>query len=358
VVPTGQQVGPIVDYSQPYVNQWVVGLERELTPFWKAELVYVNRRNHDILALRDLNLHSNYTLYENVEVWNWRDDIPVWDQHCTVELAQQGACQGLILPRMYVSNRDIMDRGSAPGVADPNALSFDQDLQLTNVDDAVRQFHQVQFNVQGRMGWLGAWGSLAWTDLTGNFRSVSGYDDPFGTGAGPFVRPNEQINFHGALPGFSDWEGKLSLTANLPLRFRAGTFMTYYSGDRYTPVYRIDSRNHDFYLADGTRLHHTLIGDVDGEWIYLEERGTRTYPAEYVMDLRLDRAFRLAGGADWILGLDVFNLFNTDVVRSHKTSLNGVVAGGDVTLDPTTFFEAVRFRTPPRRLRLAASIRF
>ncbi len=357
-VPMGQEVGPIVDYSQPYVNQWVLGLERELRAGWKAELVYVNRRNHDILALQDMNMASNYTAYHNVEVWNFRDNIPVWDQNCTVELAQQGACQGLILPTLYVSNQDIIDRGSAPGVSDPNALTFEQDLQLTNVDDAVRQFHQVQMNVQGRMAWLGMRGSVAWTDLRGNFRSVSGYDDPFGTGAGAFVRPNEQINFHGALPGFSDWEGKLSMTADLPFRFRGGTFMTYYSGDRYTPRYRIDSRNHDFYLEDGTWLHFNLIGDVDGQMVYLEERGTRRYPAEFLMDMRLDRAFRLAGGADWILGLDVFNLFNTNVVRSLKTTVNGVVAGGDLDLDPTTFFEAVRFRTPPRTLRLSASVRF
>jgi hypothetical protein len=363
VVPTGQEVGPVVNYSQPYVNQWVVGLQRQITPNWKAEAVYVNRRNHDILALRDVNLATNYTAYHNVAVEDWRADVPVWDQYCTPELAQQNACSPLVLSTLYISNDDIRARGSAPGVSNPDALSWEQDLELTNVDEAERQFHQVQVNAQGRIQWLTVRGSVAWTDLKGNFYSVSGYDDPFGTGAGAFVRPNEQTNFHGALPGFSDWESKLSLTAQLPFQLRAGTFVTYYSGDRYTPRYRIDSRNHDFYLEDGTRLHHSLVGGVDGQMIYLEERGSRTYPAEFLMDIHLDRVFTMPGmmpgNTEWVLGLDVFNLFNTNVVRSLKTTVNGVVAGvNGADMDPTTFFESPRFRTPPRSLRLTTSIRF
>jgi hypothetical protein len=64
--------GPVVDYKQPYVDQFVVGLASEFSPGWKAEAVYVNRRNKDVLAMVDRNLSTNYTKYDNVSVVDFR----------------------------------------------------------------------------------------------------------------------------------------------------------------------------------------------------------------------------------------------------------------------------------------------
>ncbi|MFW5951226.1 MAG: TonB-dependent receptor [Gemmatimonadota bacterium] len=341
----GSEVGPIVDYSQPFMDQWMVSLEHAFGDGWKTELLYVNRQNKDILALVDRNLASNYTRIENVLVWDWREDQAVIDQDG----------DPLVLPEMYISNDDIQYVGGATGLPDPSTLSYDPDLVITNTDEAERTYHQVQLNVHGRMDWLSGMASVAWTDLTGNFFTVNGYASSGGTGAGAFVRPNEQVNFHGALGGYSDWEFKLNLSADLPAEFRAGVFSTYYSGDHYTPYYSIDDRDHDFFMiqgADTTYLDPDLLYGVAGEDIYLEERGSRTYPGEFVTDLHFDRAFRF-GGQALVVGLDVFNLFGEDAVRSVKTSVTGQLPD-----DPTTLFDAVRRRTPPRTLRLTASFRF
>jgi hypothetical protein len=95
-----------------------------------------------------------------------------------------------------------------------------------------------------------------YTDLRGNFFTVNGYEAANGTGLGAFVRPNEQTNFNGKLPGFADWEFKLRLDGNIVADLQGGLFLTVQSGDRYTPVYEIDPRNHDFYTEDGQRLLH------------------------------------------------------------------------------------------------------
>lgn len=343
--PVGSEVGPIVDYSQPHMDQWMVSLERAFGDDWKAELVYVNRQNRDILALVDRNLATNYTRIRDVLVWDYRSDTAVLDQ----------AGQPLVLDEMYISNDDILYVGAWDGLPDPSTVSYEEDLVLTNTDEAERTFNQVQLNVHGRMDWLSGMASVAWTDLEGNFYTVNGYAASGGTGAGSFVRPNEQINFYGDLPGYSDWEAKLNLTADLPAEFRAGVFTTYYSGDHYTPVYSIDDRNHDFYMiqgADTTYLDPDLLYGVAGEDIYLERRGSRTYPGEFVTDLHFDRVFGFGGNAV-VVGLDVFNLFGEDVVRSVKTGVTGQLPG-----DPTTLFDAVRSRTPPRTLRISTSFRF
>lgn len=343
--PIGSEVGPIVDYSQPFMDQWMVSLERKLAEGWKTELVYVNRRNKDILALVDRNLASNYTRIENVLVEDWRAGEPVLDQNGNP----------LMLDEMYISNDDILFVGGWTGLPDPATLTYEEDFALTNTDEAERTFNQVQLNLYGEQDWLSGMASVVWTDLEGNFFTVNGYASSGGTGAGAFVHPNEQINFLGDLGAYSDWEFKLNLSAQLPAEFRAGIFSTYYSGDHYTPTYTIDDRNHDFYMvsgADTTYLDPDLIYGIAGEDVYLERRGSRTYPGEFLMDLHLDRAFTFGGGAV-IVGLDVFNVFGEDAIRSVKSSVAGQVPG-----DPTTLFGAVRSRTPPRTLRLSTSFRF
>ena len=60
--------GRVEDYRQPYVDQTVLSLERAFSGRWKVGLVYVHRRNHDLVALVDRNLAQNYTVVENVIV--------------------------------------------------------------------------------------------------------------------------------------------------------------------------------------------------------------------------------------------------------------------------------------------------
>jgi hypothetical protein len=152
---------------------------------------------------------------------------------------------------------------------------------------------QVQVSVERAFRTWSLMASVVWTDLRGNFYSVSGYDNPFGIGTGPFVRPNERTNFDGKLQNHSEWEFKLRANANLPANFRVGAFASFFSGDFYTPIYRIDRRIHDFVTDDGTFLNPELLFGVDGENIFLEQRGSQ----------RLDEFFRFDFHVDWTVPL-------------------------------------------------------
>nr|MBA2244462.1 TonB-dependent receptor [Gemmatimonadota bacterium] len=207
--------GPVENYRQPYVDQWIIGLEKMLGKSVKAEAVYVNRRNRQMVALVDRNLDSNYTVYEKVRVFNAGGDT----------LRYLG--RPLVLQRLYIPNNvvreHIISAANADGfqmppgmsLADVDRLTFNPDYVLTNVPDASRRFDQLQLTVQGGFPRWGVTSSLVFTRLEGNLDNVSGYEDPAGYGAGPYVRPNEQVNRYGTLQNSSDLELKVAVYGEL-----------------------------------------------------------------------------------------------------------------------------------------------
>lgn len=343
-IPTGEQVGPVIDYDQPYVDQIVLGLETALDSKSRLGFTYIHRENEDILALVDRNLASNYTLFRGVRVIDFRSGDPV--------LGADG--NPLVLGEMYVSNDDILFVGGAPGL-DPSqvdGLTYDPDLVLTNADGAGREMDQVQVTYDRRAeGWNLA-ASLVWTDLVGNFFSVSGYDDAFGTGAGSFVEPNLGLNAQGALPNAAEWEFKLRLSGDLPWGLRGGLYLLWATGDTYTPSYTLDRRNHDFIAADGSFFDPDHIFGVNGQAIFLEPRGNRERDNFSTLDVFLEKHVPV-GDAGLYFGLDVFNLLNEDAATGLVTTVGQQDPG-----DPSTLFGAVRSRQTPRTVRLNATLRF
>jgi hypothetical protein len=335
--------GPVEDYRQPYMDQFIVGVEKTFDDTWKAEVVYVNRRNKDVLALQDRNLATNYTKLANISVIDFESGDPV--------LGADG--NALVLDQLFISNDDIAFVGDAPGLTpgEIDELTFDRDLVLSTAEEAQRRFDQVQVSLERREASWQARASVAYTDLRGNFFSVNGYEDPAGLGSGAFVRPNEQTNFDGKLSNFSEWEGKLQISGDLPWRLRGGAFLSVFSGDRYTPTYVIDRRTHDFVTSDGQTLDPELLFGVDGEAVFIEQRGSRTFDPFSTLDIHVSRDISL-GRTGVIVGLDVFNIFGTKAVTSVKTEVNG-----QLPTDPTSLFGAPRFRVEPRTVRLVASFR-
>ena len=62
--------GPLQDYHQPYIDQWLVALEKQVGSSVKIEMLYTRRQNKDMVALVDLNRESNYTRFESVRVYD------------------------------------------------------------------------------------------------------------------------------------------------------------------------------------------------------------------------------------------------------------------------------------------------
>jgi hypothetical protein len=139
---------------------------------------------------------------------------------------------------------------------------------------------------------------------------VTGYDDPAGRGAGPFVRPDEAILGFGRLANSSELEAKLRVTGALPFGMRGGGFLSAVRGDPFT------------------------------------------YPVRATLDLHLDRAFRL-GRAEWVVSLDGFNALGNRAITEANVAI-------DSQSDPnaTGDFASVRARVLPRTIRIGTAMRF
>ncbi|HEX7019340.1 MAG TPA: TonB-dependent receptor, partial [Gemmatimonadaceae bacterium] len=239
-------VGSTRGLREPYVDQVVAGLQKlALQRHVKIEALYVLRVNHDQIALEDRNVGSNWTAFQNVEMW----PNGVLNGAGTPINDQRG--RTLVLPTVYVPNNAIIATlkthakwakidpvlavpFAVPGFTDADTarLAWNPDYALTNVSAARRRFHQLQLNGEAVFeGWTAA-ASFAWSDLEGNLPSVTGYDDATvygrdavsGRGPGPFVRPNELIDAFGKLGGYSKLDLKVRASVDLPWRTRAGVF--------------------------------------------------------------------------------------------------------------------------------------
>jgi hypothetical protein len=351
--------GAVVNYRQPYIDQLVVGLERSIGSHWKAAAVYVGRRNRRLVALVDRNLESNYTAFTNLRVT---------DRFGRTILDHNG--RPLVLPLVYLPNDALvrqLGEPTRPGVPNlPNfrpsdipRLQWDPEYQITTAAGARRVFDQGQLTLTGHFPLWSVTGSFAATKLEGNLFSVTGYDDPAGRGAGPFVRPNEAILAFGRLPSTSDLEAKLRVTGALPFGMRGGAFLAAMRGDAFAPTFTLNALLFNFDINDSTALradtaniNYKVFNPISGQRVFLEPRGSRTYPIRVTLDLHLERGF-LLGRAEWVVSLDGFNVLGNRAITEVNVAI-------DSHSDPnaTGDFASVRARVPPRTIRLGTAARF
>lgn len=355
------QTGPVdPNYRQPYVDELVLGAERQLNAHWKAELVYVNRRNQNMVALVDRNAATNYTRFENVRILDLRTGDPVFYQG-----------RGFALDEVYIPNNVLIqflsdlaagcNCGAVPPgmtVADRNTLSWNPDHVITNAPGARRTFHQLQGVVRFGYPRFGGVLSAVWSRLHGNLDNVSGYGENGDYSAGMFVNPNEGVNALGLLPNSSTTELKAWVYGALPAGFRGGMLYSWAAGDRYTPRFQLSPSLYFYSVNDDTLSRH-LLAPVTGQSILIRERGSEGYAERIRMDLHLERGVRL-GGAEWLVEVDAVNVLG----RSTPTAWNTAVNEGqnyrqddDLGGLETSFYQAVRGRVPPRTVRLGMTVK-
>jgi len=341
------EVGGIRNYRQPFVDQLTLGLEKTIGRNLRAEVLYITRRNQAVLSLVDRNEERNWAPLRNVRVRNAQG--PLLD------------ADGLevVLPLIYARTDDLRARLAAgdnvPGYSpiDTLALSYGPDLVLEPVDDAQRDFQQLQLSLAGTYERLSFNAALSRTMLTGNVFAVNGYAQPNGEGTGPFAEPNTRLNFAGNLGNFSPWDFKLRMTGQLPWGLEGGAFFTYRTGDFWTPTLTL-SRTLS-YAADtptGTvPLDRQLFRSATGQPLFTEARGSRQLPSLHNLDVRLQKVLALRRH-DVIVGLEAFNVFNAGAITAVSDQLNGQNAAAIATR-----VGAVRLRQPPTTLRLNVQYR-
>jgi hypothetical protein len=374
------ETGPVLDYQQPYVDQWLVALEKQFSNWGKVEAIYTRRSNNDMVALVDLNRATNYTRFERVRVF---------DASGTVVPFSGGSVyfQELFVPNYLLAERlqcrrngDCPDALDIPGMSYselPN-LTWEPNYVLTTAPDGKREFEQFQLNLEiARPSW-GASASFVATNLQGNLDNVSGYTDPEGYGAGPYVRVNEGVNSFGTLENFADREWKVSLWGSLPAQLRGGLFWTFQSGDHYSPRFRLYGLGFFNYRVNtgamtptgiperpGEEIDYRLLWPMEGHNIFVGPRGLPTLERRNVLDLRLERMFRVRG-YDLGVSLDWFNILRAEAITALNTMVNNgpnygfpssasMFGGG---LSPNQYYQAPQERLSPSTIRLGLGVYF
>ena len=371
------ETGPVEGYRQPYVDQWLVGFEKQVGNWMKIEALYTRRSNHDMVALVDRNRASNYTAFEHVRLFDAGGAIVPFSGG-SVYFPVLYVPNNLVRERLVcLSKADCPDVPDVPGMtfADTLHLTWNPDYVLTTAPDGKREFSQVQINIEVERPTYGGSLSFVWTDLKGNLDNVSGYTDPDGYGAGPYVHVNEYTNSYGTLENFADVEWKALAWGNLPWQLRGGVFWTLRSGDHYSPRFRLYGIGFFEYYVEtgaltagggtefvGDEVDYRLMWPTEGQYVFVGPRGRPTMERQSILDIRLERVFDLRG-YDLAVSLDVFNLWSTEAITALNTIVNNGPDYGfsksyslfSPGIEPNQFYQAPQERVRPRTIRLGAA---
>jgi hypothetical protein len=374
------ETGPIKGYRQPYVDQWLVGLEHRVGDRLKVEALYTRRSNRDMVALVDRNRSTNYTVFRGVRVFDSGGGVVPFSGGSVY-------LQELWVPNYTIRERlRCLSRADCPGAlpvpgmktADTLGLSWNPDYALTTAPDARRDFGQLQLTMELAFPRWGASFSYVGTDLEGNLNNVSGYADPESYDAGPYVRVNEGVNAYGTLEDFADHEVKASIWGDLRWGLRGGAFWTIRSGDHYSPRFELYGLGFFHYRVDtgallkggkterpGKEIDYMLLWPLEGHDVFVGPRGRPTLDSQSILDLRLERMFRYRG-RDLAVSLELFNALGSRAVTRLNTMVNnGPDYGFPVSysmfspgIQLNQYYGAPQNRVAPRKLRVGVATYF
>ena len=263
-----EQVDP--DLKPGYVNEFIVGLERELFKDFSLSISYIHkdkRRQHEnIEKYRGYTVDSGWWVPYTVKEPGADGKFGNADDQ---EITVYGVKKGAPISRTYVTN--------PPGIKRIyNALVIVANKRMSN-------------------GWQ-LQGNLVLSKNEGNTGVVfrdSGTSSAFNT-------PNWLINRYGRLSDDRPLMIKIQSTAQIPLGFMVSGYYSYYSGAPWARTLSIqlpnDSKTYEY---PGT-FADTVLGEAPG---------TRRYKATSNLDLRVEKYFKVADFGRLGFFVDILNAF-------------------------------------------------
>jgi outer membrane receptor protein involved in Fe transport len=282
------------DYENPYTDQIIVSLERELIKNLGASLTYVNKRARNSSAWRDTT-----GAYESVEVVDPTTGLRNTFQQIVSDPADS----------FYelTNQPDIMK-------TDTNAFTAQVVKRMSDGWQLVTAYTYLDSEgvlPSGREGLLSAQ------------RATARFSD-FGQ------NPNDFVNAEGVLVGNRPHTFKAQLVVELPAGFLIGANYLYQSGRAYARRGRVE-------LGFPTEVE-----------VNLEERdGNQRVPNQSLVDLRLQKSFNLGESVKLQVFGDALNLFNSDTSQGLLSRI----------VDSDTF-EVPSDYVLPRRFMVGAKLAF
>jgi len=289
------------DIRHPYMDQYTIGIERELFKDASIGISYINRRWKDIL-----NPYDILAEYEEITV-----NDPITGAPYTVY------------------------NQTNPGVSQLVVDNIEKDPSKGIMDDVYRQYHgiEVLFNKRFSDRWQ-LLASYVWSKCTGTIDNTWGDDIGWG---GSTDDPNWWINRNGSSYNDPTHMVKLQGSYILPLDIHFNAYFRHITGRTYT-------RGARFRLDQGRRT------------ILTEKKGSRRYENQTSIDLRLEKTFTFKDRFRVGFMLDIFNVFNDDSITSWGTTVDSTWFPDDPTSYASSDGHRVYSLVSPRAIRLG--IRF
>jgi outer membrane receptor protein involved in Fe transport len=295
------------NYESPYTDQFIASLERELRPGFGAQLNYVKKRGRKYAA--------------------WKD---ITGRYATVP---------------YVDNLGSDPTGRTLELFQLQSAPEDRLFRITNPPDFNSDINAVSFGLFKRM--TSKWqmtASATWLRATGSLQEGQGGAGEEGTGVGLIQRgglqfrsfgqdPNQYVNVDGRLKSDVTWQFKVQLVYKLPAGFLVSANFSSRDGA---------------HLVRRTRSLKDITLVPENKPILLQPRGENGRLSDVtLLDMRLEKDFRLGDSARLAVFADAFNLLNENTTQGVVTSL----------VEASTFLYPKQPLTP-RRVMLGAKFKF
>jgi hypothetical protein len=252
--------------NQAYMDQWTIGIERELMKDLSLSATYIWRKNLEHIA--PINIGGEYELEPYTDP-NTGKTFTVWSQ--------------------TNSRADNVFLITNPRKGDLPWMEFTPYRKYTGIEILLNKRFSNKWQLMA---------SYVYSKTKGNFNNTqssgSGYNSTF-------ENPNNQINSEGILSNDYTHMLKIQGSVILPLDINFNINFQLISGPTYTMQVRLP-RDVD---PDRTR-------------IYAETRGSNRYPTKKNLDLRLEKTVKIGKIKAGVL-VDVFNVFNEGVVNWYNT---------------------------------------
>jgi len=263
--PSNQRVDP--GYKNPYTDQFVVSLERELIPNLGLSVHYINKKSRRGAAWRDLTGRF--------------EDVTIVD-----DVGPDATGRSVVVKRLLTDPADSFFE-----LSNNDAVKTDTHAFTTQLTKRMADGWQLvaAYTYQNSKGLLPSSGR----GLLESQRATARFSD-FGQ------NPNDFVNAYGKLLGDRPHTLKAQLVVELPAGFLVGANYTLQSGRAWARQVRVGEPD----FPD--------LGFPSAPVINIEERdGSRRVPTQSILDLRVQKSFHLAKEVKLVFFADALNLFNT-----------------------------------------------
>jgi outer membrane receptor protein involved in Fe transport len=308
-ISSNTQLGVDPGYKSPYTDQFILSLEREITPGLGAFVNYVKKRGRDFAGWEETR--GTYV------------QIPFTDEGFP-------GSTGRTFP-IYAITSDPADRffqiTNRPELrSDINAVSFGFNRPLRN-----------KWSLSASGTWMRAEGTLQeGRGGAGEQGSGVGIEQRGGLQFRNFGRnPNMLVNTDGRLRSDVTWQVKSQLVYQLPAGFLVSANFSYRDGAHLIRRIRLDSSI-------------TGIPNDNTNVLILQPRGENgRIQSVTFLDMRLEKDFKLGQKAKLSVFADALNLLNEDATQSVVSTL----------VDSSAFWFPSE-PVDPRRIMLGAKLKF